>query len=48
MKRILTGVKQEWCYWKFKIQWNKLKWVNPRSSDERKKIHFVCLQKQIV
>ena len=36
MKRILTGVKQEWCYWKFKIQWNKLKWVNPRSSDERK------------
>ena len=28
---------QSWKEWKFQINWNKLEWVNPRSSIEGKK-----------
>ena len=43
IKRRLTEANQEWHDWKFQNHWNKLEWVNPRSSDEIK-IHLVCLQ----
>ena len=36
IKRRLTEANQEWCDWKFQINWNKIEWVNPRSCDERK------------
>ena len=42
INRRLTEADQEWCDWKFKIHWNKLEWLNPRSRNEQKK-HFVCL-----
>ena len=44
IKRRLTGANQEWNYWKFLIQWNKIEWVNPRSHDERKSI--LCVFKR--
>ena len=40
----LHEANQSWNAWKFKIHWNKLEWVNPRSRDKRKN-HFVCLLK---
>ena len=36
IKRKLTEVNQYFNDWKFKIHWNKLEWVNPRSCDELK------------
>ena len=36
INRRQTEANQEWCDWKFQINWNKIEWVNPRSCDERK------------
>ena len=45
INRKLTEENQEWCDWKFQIQWNKLEWVNPRSCDEKKNQFCVSSEK---
>ena len=36
IKRKLHEANQAWDYWNFKIHWDKIEQVNPRSHDERK------------
>ena len=45
IKRKLIEANQQWCDWKFQINWNKLEWVTPRSHDEIKNPFRVSLKK---
>ena len=45
MKRNLQMANQSCNYWKFRIHWNELEWVNPRSHIEVKNPFFVSYGK---
>ena len=45
IKRKLHEANQAWNNWKFKIHWNKLEWLNPRSRDEQKNRFCVSSKK---
>ena len=36
----------KWCnYWKFKLYWNKLEWLYPKSTPKRDKPYYVSSKK---
>ena len=48
INRKLHKANEYWNDWKFKIHWNKLEWVNPRSRDEIKNPFCVSSRKIVL